>query len=132
MVAQPEPANGDGRTWFSADGQASLLAWGNNLVVGDFKEDSLSRMSADRDAGWVISYERHNDLDRAASGAWHVYSGEMDGRILYSKSLASCGGTQAIHVRIEYPAAQQPAYGPVVEQLVKSFRAGPAMDCKSG
>jgi hypothetical protein len=132
MVAQPEPANNDGRTWYSADGQASLLAWGNHLVTGTFGEDSRDRIAADKDAGWTISYETHEKPDRPSGGAWHVYSGEMKGRILYAKSIASCGASQAIHFRLEYPAAQQAIYGPIIKRLVKTFRAGPAMDCKSG
>lgn len=38
----PEPENGDGLVFHSADKQAELLVWGGNLTDGDFKLDSKS------------------------------------------------------------------------------------------
>ena len=43
----PEPANGDGLTFHSADGTAELLVWGNNLVDADFNQDVAARLKSD-------------------------------------------------------------------------------------
>ena len=132
LVAQPDPANGDGRIWSSADGAATLLAWGSNLTSEDFKEDGQMRQQADEDAGWKITYKKGKNLGAPTSGAaWFVYSGTMGGRILYTKSLASCRGTQALYFRIEYPANQQPEYAPIINRLSASMRAAEATDCSA-
>lgn len=120
----PEPENGDGLTFHSADGNAELLVWGNNLVDGDFAADGKSRLQGELRDGWDVSYQKQSGND-----AWNVFSGSKGGRIMFVRSIASCQGTQALHFRIEYPQAQKKDYDPVVERLSKSLRAGPAFDC---
>ena len=119
----PEPANGDGLTFHSADGKAELLVWGNNLVDEDFKVDSLGRLQGERDGGWDVSYRK------VSANYWFVFSGSKGERIMYLRSIASCKGTQALHFRIEYPKEQKIDFDPVVARLAKSLKAGPATDC---
>jgi len=119
----PEPENGDGLTFHSVDGQAALLVWGNNLVDGDFAEDGKSRLQGEIEEGWDVSYQKESGNE------WNVFSGSKGGRIMYARSIASCQGTQAVHFRIEYPAAQTKDYDRVVARLSKSLKAGPASDC---
>ena len=118
----PEPENGDGLTFHTADGAAELLIWGNNLVDGDFAQEEAARLKSDTDDGWVISYA-------AGVIGWQVYSGARQDVLLYVKSISSCNGTQALHFRIEYPEAQKKEYDPVVERLGKSLKAGSTSDC---
>ena len=120
----PEPDNGDGLTFHSADGKAVLLVWGNNLVDEDFTQDAAGRLKSDTDDGWVISYAAGVNGD-----GWQVYSGTREGRLLYAKSISSCKNTQALHFHIEYPEAQKKAYDPVVERLAKSIKAGSTSHC---
>ncbi len=120
----PEPANGDGLTFHSADGKAELLVWGNNLVDADFSQDVAARLKTDTDDDWNISYAAGVDGE-----GWQAYSGTREGRLLYAKSIASCKNTQALHFRLEYPAAQKDDYDPIVERLGMSLKAGPASDC---
>ena len=120
----PEPANGDGLTFHSADGKAELLVWGNNLVDEDFRADGQLRLKGETDDGWSIFYAAGVPGD-----GWQVYSGTRDGRLLYMKSISSCKNTQALHFRLEYPEAQKNDFDPVVAHLAKSLKAGPASDC---
>lgn len=120
----PEPANGDGLTFHSADGKAELLVWGNTLVEVDFSQEVAARLKSDTDDGWKISY-----VAGVNGSGWQVYSGRREGRLLYAKSISACGNTQALHFRIEYPAAQKDDYDPIVERLGMSLKAGPAFDC---
>ena len=119
----PEPENGDGLTFHSADGKAELLVWGNNLVDGDFAADGMSRLQGETDDGWGVSYHRVSGKE------WNVFSGSKGGRIMYARSIASCQGTQALHFRIEYPEAQKKEYDAIVKRLGKSLKAGAASDC---
>jgi hypothetical protein len=59
----PAPANGDGLTYHSANGDAELLVWGNNLVVGNFEEDALERLASERADKWIVSSERSSNAD---------------------------------------------------------------------
>ncbi len=120
-VAAPE--NGDGLTFHSADGKAELLVWGGNLVDGCFSTDAEQRVSNETEDGWDISYGKSSGAD------WQVYSGTKGDRIVYARSMASCKGSQALHLRIEYPAAQKKDYDAIVERLSSSLKAGPASDC---
>ena len=120
----PEPANGDGLTFHSADGNAELLVWGNNLVDADFNQDVAARLKSDTEDGWNISY-----VAGVNGSGWQVYSGTREDRLLYAKSISSCKETQALHFRIEYPGAQETDFDPIVSRLSKSLKAGPATDC---
>jgi hypothetical protein len=119
----PEPENGDGLTFHSADGKAELLVWGNNLVDEDFKADGQSRVSDETDNGWDVSYQKD------AGQAWGVYSGSKGNRIMYARSIASCKRAQAVHFRIEYPGAQKKEYDAIVDRLSKSLKAPPDAEC---
>lgn len=120
----PEPENGDGLTFHSADGAAELLVWGNNLVDADFNQDVAARLKIYIEDGWNISY-----VAGVNGSGWQVYSGTREGRLLYAKSISSCKETQALHFRIEYPEPQKANYDSVVARLSKSLKAGPATDC---
>lgn len=129
----PPPTNDDGRTFHSGDGKAELLVWGNNLVIGNFKQDALGDMMSERENQWLITYERGANADLKKPGAaWYVYSGSKDGRVMYAKSIAACHGRQALHFRIEYPQDQLAAYAAIVSRLAVSLKAGPAIDCAKG
>jgi hypothetical protein len=120
----PEPENGDGLTFHSADGKAELLVWGNNLVEADFNQDVAERLKSDMEDGWNISY-----VAGVNGSGWQVYSGTREDRLLYAKSISSCKETQALHFRLEYPEAQKTDFDPVVARLAKSLNAGSASDC---
>lgn len=118
----PEPANGDGRIFHSADGRAELQVWGNNAVDKDFTTDAAMRMDQDLDNGWIASYTAGGD-------GWQAYSATQSGHVMYVKSISSCKGKQVLNFRIDYPEEQKKDYDPVVGRLAKSLKAGPATEC---
>lgn len=122
----PEPENADGLTFHSADSDAELLVWGNNLVDENFRVATIARMQNEKDDGWIISYESG---DKTSGVTWFVYSGSKADRIMYVRSIASCKDTQALHFRLEYPKAQKKNYDMVITRMGKSLKAGSASDC---
>lgn len=108
-----EADNGDGGASRSADGSATLLAWGGNLIE-DLVADSRYRIDAARSEGWDISYNRHTPN-------WASWSGGRGGRVFYARAIQLCGD-QAAYFQVEYPKHEVEAYGPVVERLVKSLK----------
>jgi hypothetical protein len=121
------PDNNDGLTFQSADGKATLLVWGGNIVADSFKEELRGSFEIDQSEGWVVSYGASN---KEKTMSWAVYSGTRGDMIMYEKSIASCKGSQSLHFRIEYPVVQKKAYDAVVTRLGKSMKAGPATDCR--
>ncbi|WJH40576.1 hypothetical protein N7E02_08150 [Aliirhizobium terrae] len=109
------PDNGDGLGLASADGAAKLSIWGNYLTEGGFRQESDLRKKFETDAGWQFSYEK-----RGAS--WASLSGTKGDRIVYIRQIALCDDAMG-NFRIEYLAAQQRRFGPVIDRLVKTLKA---------
>jgi len=109
------PDNGDGVGLESADGQAKLSIWGNYLTEGGFSQESDLRRKFETDDGWQFTYEK-----RGAS--WASFSGVKGDRIIYMRQIALCDEAMG-NFTLEYPAAQQKRYGPVIDRLVKTLKA---------
>ena len=123
FTAQPPPANNDGRTFVSKDGNARILVYGSNapsVVVESF--------AAYRD--WVADQETKDGLRvsyRANGPDWFALSGATGSKVVYQKVVAGCSDRSiAHHVRIEYPSSQKASYDPVVTRVAQSLRAGNA------
>lgn len=110
-----EAENGDGGTSRSADGQATLLVWGANLLVSSLSDDVGDRIESARLDGWNVTYTRVTDQ----RSSW---SGERDGRIFYTRAILLCHDDEAGYVQIEYPAEQRETFDPIINRLVKGFR----------
>ena len=111
-----ESTNGDGGVAKSVDGGSELRVWGNALVLGDFAEETKSRIDSDRQDGWTVTYEKRQP-------AWAAWSGKRGGRIFYARSISACEGAVA-SFRIEYPAESKEAFDPIITRLQKSLKAG--------
>ncbi|MDX0567209.1 hypothetical protein GOD83_24550 [Sinorhizobium medicae] len=109
------PENGDGIGLESADGSAKLSVWGNYLTEGGFSQESARRRKFVEDDGWKFTYEK-----RGAS--WASFSGTRRDHIIYMRQIALCDDAMG-NFTIEYPAAQQKRFGPLIERMVKSLRA---------
>lgn len=107
--------NGDGLSLASADGSAKLSVWGDHLTEGGFRQESELRKKFEADDGWMFSYEKRGP-------SWASISGTKGDRIVYMRQIALCEDTIG-NFRLEYPAAQQVRFGPVVDRLVKSLKA---------
>jgi hypothetical protein len=109
------PENGDGLGLASTDGSAALSVWGNYLTAGGFAQESALRKKFEIDDGWKFTYEK-----RGAS--WASLSGTKSDRIIYMRQIALCDDAMG-NFTLDYPAAQQKRFGPVVDRLVKTLKA---------
>jgi hypothetical protein len=109
------PDNGDGIGLKSADGTAKLSVWGNYLTEGGFRQESDLRKKFETEGGWKFSFEK-----RGAS--WASLSGTKSDRIIYMRQIALCDDAMG-NFTLEYPAAQQKRFGPLVDRMVKTLKA---------
>ncbi len=109
------PENGDGIGLQSLDGKTKLSIWGNYFTEGGFFQESALRKKFGIDDGWHFTYEK-----RGAS--WASFSGVKGDRIIYMRQIVLCDGAMG-NFTLEYPAAQQKRYGPVIDRLAKTLRA---------
>ncbi len=117
-VADPEPENGDGRTFHTADNTADLIAAGGWIIDGDFADEIAQTKGFAKENGWTLTYEGKVGASSA------VFSGEKDGRIFYQKEIATCAGKAHAGYRLEYPASDKKKYDGVIEGLNASLKAG--------
>ncbi|BBF92297.1 hypothetical protein [Blastochloris tepida] len=115
----PDPANGDGRTWTSADGHATMSVFGGfnalELTPARYVED----IHAERLAH--ASYKRITDT-------WFVISGTQDGVVFYDR----CNFTRDLRVQhciaLSYPESEAPLWDAAVARISKSLRIGRGLD----
>jgi hypothetical protein len=109
------PDNGDGIGLENDDGSAKLSVWGNYLTEGGFSQESDLRKKFETEDGWKFTYEK-----RGAS--WASLSGTKGNRIIYMRQIALCDDAMG-NFTLEYPAAQQKRFGPLVDRMVKTLKA---------
>ncbi|MER9730549.1 hypothetical protein [Mesorhizobium sp. M0217] len=110
---QPEPYNGDGQQWLSADG-ASLICSGIFNVSDDTPKSLVAEEKAIKEAGYQISYSK-------TGKNWAVLSGLKDGKIFYERRLFGKDGVIRT-VRIDYPPAVKAKYDPLVGAIAGSLK----------
>ncbi len=122
--AGDEPANGDGLTFTSPNGAATVAIWGALATVSDasFADYAKRLVSYDKDSGWDIGYS-------AGKGDWFAFSGSKGDRIFYEKVIKACKGEIAEHVRLEYPQAQKKEFDAVVAHVAKSLGSEKGWQC---
>lgn len=118
------PANGDGLTFTSPDGAATISIWGALATVTDesFADYATRLVSHDKDDGWDVSYS-------AGKSDWFAFSGSKGDRIFYEKVIKACNGEIANHVRLEYPVARKKEFDPIVAHVAKSLRSEKGWQC---
>ena len=117
---QPEPANGDGRRFVSADGQTVLTAYaGYEVLVGGLAEH---RQSARQ--GWQ-QLKATITLDQPTRTGF-VLSGWVRGRIFYQRTVLR----QHVLTSFiwEYPPARQAALEAVIEHTMRTWQPSAAGD----
>ena len=120
-VAQPDPDNGDGRTWYSKDGRSVIKVWGTTLLDG-FKADAKERVASEKDKGWTITSDLDFNIDLAKGpDAWHVFSASLDGRDIQQKGIPTCDGTTAIYARVEFFESEFVTFIPITERVLSSL-----------
>jgi hypothetical protein len=118
------PANDDGLSFVSPEGDATIFVWGSLATVEEesFADYAKRLIAYDKDDGWEVSYSAGKD-------DWYAFSGSNADRILYERIIRACNGEIANHVRLEYPAARKTAFDPIVEHVTKSLRSGEGWQC---
>jgi len=115
--AQTPSQNGDGQTWVSDDGRGQILVFGDLIVTADtvaaYRQETLGYA---RDEGLEIVYS-------AGKKNWFVYSGFLEGDIIYEKVVVTAGCDPMIgnHVYFRYPADQKTAYDAIVRRMAGSL-----------
>jgi len=113
FLADPPPANGDGRNFRSVDGRAEFLIYGQYNAL----DQSLSSLREDdRSSGRYdsVTYEK-------TGNDWYVLSGYMGDRVYYRR-VQLTGGGDTVHVfEITYPPSDKPALDPITTQMSRSF-----------
>ncbi|MBA1156655.1 hypothetical protein [Microvirga mediterraneensis] len=113
-IAEPQPANGDGQTFRSADG-AELRVFGSHgatTVAENFAAYRNWLLDRLREDGVTITY-------KAKGKEWFAASGTRDRDIVYVKAIEDCG---AIHeIRVTYPVALRQAYDPLMGHMARSL-----------
>ncbi len=111
FVANPPPANHDGRSFHDAYG-AEFMVWGSNnvldkTVMGEYRE----------------ALRRHPDAAYSTYGkGWYVISYHEGGYIVYEKHFISPRATNSWVFK--YPASRASVMNPVCSVMAKSFRPG--------
>lgn len=107
----PEPENGDGLEWHSADG-ASVACYGGYNALDDTPKSLVENEKASPAPGEEVTYGK-------AGKNWAVLSGTKGDKIFYRRSVF---GKDVIHsVFIEYPAALKAKYDPLVGTIAGSL-----------
>jgi len=109
----PEPENGDGQQWLSADG-AELTCSGINNVDNETPQGFVDGEKASTEPGYKVTYSK-------TGKNWAVLSGTRGGKIFYERRLF--GKDEVIRtVFIEYPPSLKAKYDPLVGAIAKSLR----------
>ncbi|GLQ77346.1 hypothetical protein GCM10007881_08620 [Mesorhizobium huakuii] len=110
---QPEPENGDGQVWLSADG-ASLTCSGILNVDDDTPKGFVAAEKASKEPGYTVTYGK-------TGKNWAVLSGMKDGKIFYERRLFGRDGVIRT-VWIDYPPALKSKYDPLVGAIAGSLK----------
>lgn len=113
--SDPPPANGDGRSFRSADG-AELRVFGSydaTTVTENFNEYKSWLLNSLQKDGVAITY-------KAQGRDWLAASGTKEGAIVYVKVIEGCDATH--EMRITYSIAQKAVYDPLIGRLARSLR----------
>ncbi|MEO8757547.1 MAG: hypothetical protein ABI398_07325 [Devosia sp.] len=113
FIGQGESDNGDGQMFKTPT--AKLTVYGGNVLEADFESEVVARERFAEQDGWGITYNVSTP-DKAS------YSAKRGARILYSRMIALCGGTQFAAFEFEYSRADLQKLDPIVDRLVRSFK----------
>jgi len=114
---QRRSENSDGAVFSSSDGEQTLAVWGSFVADENFAGDLAARITADKREGWNVTY-------RAEATSWVTYSGTRGRRVLYARSVSTCGGAGSANFRLEYDADDIEDMNDEVMRLARSLRPG--------
>ncbi len=108
----PEPENGDGLEWRSADG-ASVACYGSYNALDETPDSLVENEKTSPEPGEKVTYSK-------TGKNWAVLSGTKGDSIFYERSLF--GKEDVVHtVFIQYPATLKAKYDPLVGAIAGSL-----------
>ncbi len=117
FIAEPAPANGDGRTFRPSMGPGMIRVYGamNSL------SDTLNGYRSD-----IVGYYFQDGLELTYSPQgrnWFVLSGYIGNEIVYFRAEhgTGCSAELIHHIEYRYPAADKRIWDPIVSQGAKSL-----------
>lgn len=128
LISQPEPQNGGGLQFRSADGRVRLDTYGSF----DF-DDAQDLKATQNDAEWDWIGTTGRVTYRANGANWFVSTGiTSDGRIFYQRyEQRHIGNDTSCHIAfsITYPQTLRSTWNPNTTRIAKSFTV-PKGDCQ--
>jgi hypothetical protein len=115
---QPEPDNGDGRRFVSADGQTVLTAYAGYQAL----DGGLATTRNVARQGWQEKHATFT-LDQLTRTGY-VLSGQLKGRIFYEKTILKSNTLTTF--LWEYPAARKAAMDAVVRHTIQTLQSSVA------
>ena len=108
--------NGDGGSYYRAQGAAHLYVWGANLLEPKFETEvgQAIAYSAGPDEGWNVTYQ-------ATTPEWASFSGIKSGQIFYQRMVLLCDRQTWAAFRLEYPS-HDTKMDAVITRMVRSLR----------
>lgn len=111
---QPEPDNGDGRRFVSADGQTMLTVYaGYNVLDGGLAEERELARQTWREHGATFS------LDRPLAAGF-VLSGYLKNAIFYQQTVLRAGTFTTFEW--QYPAARKAAMDGIIQHTIRTWQ----------
>lgn len=111
LNARPEPANGDGREFQSADGFQLIISGINNV-----NDDTLeTEMASERKNLETITYQ-------VKKKNWFVLSGYRGAEILYVRKYVGKGAINSLYIKL--PAKMKTKYEDAITKISLSFKPG--------
>lgn len=115
----------DGWLWISRDRQARLLAAAGKNETGETLE-SYRRFVVEQ------SYPSVSFDDAPIHDTWFALSGTKGSQRFYEHVAFACQGRYIYGWQLMYPASARHLYGPIVEEIEKSFQPGRGKDGNCG
>ena len=107
---------GDGLSFYNPAGAKGLLVWGSAMTT-DFEAEVAAAMDyASAENAWNITAQ-------TSTPRWASFSGIKGIRILHQRMIPLCDGVSYAGLRVEYAVTDTAAMEPVVERLMRTFRA---------
>jgi hypothetical protein len=116
FTASPPPENGDGRTFTSKDGRATILAYGHLFVdVEGLNQDEREQEEFAAKDGLKVTY-------RQVSARATTFSGLQGDTIVYQHAVATCKSSASAIIHAEYPRAEKARFDPLVAHMAQTLR----------
>lgn len=113
-VADPEPDNGDGRSFHSQDGRAKLAVWGSYNAADYSPQSYLDEIVKPKGATY-----------KKVTPQFFAVSGHQGADIYYQRCNFAAKPDDTIHcVSLTYPADQAAIYNDITAEISKSLRYG--------